>query len=55
VDDLSRSGVLDLLLRDIARKRLDPYSVADKVVDHKFAFRLREESGKAKANRKTRT
>ena len=54
VDDLSRSGVLDLLLRDIARKRLDPYSVADQVVDHRFAFRLREESGKGKANRKNR-
>lgn len=38
VDDLSRHGILDGLVRDIARKTKDPYSVAEKVVDHSFAF-----------------
>ena len=52
--DLSRSGVLDAVLRDIAEKRLDPYSVADKVVDHRFAFPLGEKSGKGKGSRRRR-
>ena len=51
MDDLSRSGVLDAVLLDIAEKRLDPYSVADKVVDHRFAFPLGEKSGKGKGSR----
>jgi len=51
MDDLSRSGVLDAVLRDIAEKRLDPYSVADKVVDHRFAFPLGKKSGKGKRSR----
>jgi LAO/AO transport system kinase len=55
VDDLSRSGVFDLLLRDIARKSRDPYSVADQVVDHKFAFPLTDESGKGKESKRRRT
>jgi LAO/AO transport system kinase len=54
VDDLSRSGVLDLLLRDIAQKSRDPYSIADQVVDHRFAFPLTEEPGKGKGERKRR-
>jgi LAO/AO transport system kinase len=54
LDDLSRSGVLDAILRDIAEKRLDPYSVADKVVDHRFAFPLREKSEKGKGSRRSR-
>jgi LAO/AO transport system kinase len=52
--DLSRSGVLDAVLRDIAEKRLDPYSVADKVVNHRFAFPLGEKSGKGKGSRRRR-
>ena len=54
VDDLSRSGVLDSVLRDIAEKKLDPYSVADKVVDHRFAFPLGEKSGKGRGSRRGR-
>ena len=50
VDDLSREGVLDPLLRDIARKSRDPYSVAEKVVDHQFAVHLKEK-GKKKGSR----
>ncbi len=52
VDDLSRGGVLDLLLREIAQKSRDPYSIADQVVDHRFAFPLAGESGKGKKDRR---
>ncbi|HEU5361510.1 MAG TPA: methylmalonyl Co-A mutase-associated GTPase MeaB [Candidatus Deferrimicrobiaceae bacterium] len=53
VDDLAREGVLDPLLRDIARKTRDPYSIAEKVVDHRFTFHLTEE-GKGKGDRERR-
>ncbi|MGB3095870.1 MAG: methylmalonyl Co-A mutase-associated GTPase MeaB [Candidatus Deferrimicrobiaceae bacterium] len=52
VDDLSRDGVLDLLLQDIARKIRDPYSIAEQVVDHKFGFHLTEGARKGKGNRR---
>jgi LAO/AO transport system kinase len=54
MDDLSRSRVLDAVLREIAEKRLDPYSVADIVVDHRFAFPLGEktEQGKKRGRRR---
>jgi LAO/AO transport system kinase len=52
VDDLSRDGVLDLLLQDIARKIRDPYSIAEQVVDHKFGFPLAEGARKGKGNRR---
>lgn len=42
VEDLSRDEVLDGLLRDIAQKNRDPYSIADKVVDHRFDLHLKE-------------
>jgi len=42
VEDLSRNGVLDLLLGEIAEKHRDPYSVAERVVDHRFSFPLSE-------------
>ena len=48
VDDLSREGVLDLLVRDIARKDRDPYSVAERVGDHTFGFSLRRGSKKGR-------
>jgi LAO/AO transport system kinase len=54
MDDLSGSGVLDTVLRGIAEKKLDPYSVADKVVDHRFSFPLGEKSGKGKGSRRRR-
>ncbi len=53
VDDLSRDGVLDLLLQDIARKVRDPYSIAEQVVDHKFAFSLTEGTRKGKGSRRS--
>ena len=53
VDDLDRHGLLDRLLDEIARKRKDPYSVAEKVVDHSFAFRLLQEQ-RAAGKRKKR-
>ena len=42
VDDLSRDGVLDRLIQDIARKIRDPYSIAEQVGDHRFDFPLTE-------------
>ncbi len=47
VDDLARHGLLDPLLDAIARKRQDPYSVVEKIIDHSFAFRLLEENRRA--------
>ena len=38
----------------IAQKSRDPYSIADQVVDHRFAFPLTEEPGKGKGERKRR-
>jgi len=51
VEDLSRNGVLDLLLGEIAEKHRDPYSVAERVVDHRFGFPLSEGEGKGKERR----
>jgi len=51
VDDLSREGVLELLVQDIARKDRDPYTIAEQVGDHKFGFSLRKGSGKGKRTR----
>ena len=45
VEDLSRNGVLEILLGEIAEKHRDPYSVAERVVDHKFDFPLSEKEG----------
>ena len=51
VEDLSQNGVLDLLLGEIAEKHRDPYSVAERVVDHRFGFPLSEGEGKGKGRR----
>jgi LAO/AO transport system kinase len=40
VSDLTSHGLLEPLLADLARKRKDPYSISEKVVDHRFALRL---------------
>ncbi len=40
IGDLDAHGLLDSILSDIARKKRDPYSIVDKVVDHRFAFHL---------------
>jgi LAO/AO transport system kinase len=40
VSDLSSHGLLEPLLADLARKRKDPYSISEKVVDHSFALHL---------------
>ncbi len=50
--DLSRGGVLDLLLQDIARKDRDPYSIAEQVGDHTFGFPLARGTGKGKGRRR---
>jgi LAO/AO transport system kinase len=52
VDDLSRDGVLDRLLQDIACKIRDPYSIAEQVGDHKFGFPLTEGERKGKGSRR---
>jgi len=38
VADLDAHGLLDPLLADMAKKRKDPYSISEKVVNHSFAF-----------------
>jgi len=40
VSDLDTHGLLDPLLSDMAKKRKDPYSISEKVIDHSFAFHL---------------
>src|SRR5512134_2522300 len=55
LDDLARHNLLEPLLADIARKKRDPYSVAEKVIDHSFAYHLmREGNGRpARKGKKT--
>jgi LAO/AO transport system kinase len=50
VDDLASHDLLEPLIEEIARKRTDPYSVVEKVVDHSFAFHLME--GERRTGRK---
>jgi LAO/AO transport system kinase len=38
VSDLDAHGLLDPLLADMAKKRKDPYTISEKVVNHSFAF-----------------
>ncbi len=40
VSDLDTHGLLDPLLSDMAKKRKDPYTISEKVVNHSFAFHL---------------
>ncbi len=40
VEDLARHDLFDPILDDIAKKRKDPYTIVEKVVDHSFAFNL---------------
>jgi LAO/AO transport system kinase len=54
VSDLERSGLLEPLLDEISRKRKDPYSVVEKIVDHSFAFHLLEGKGRAASGGKKR-
>lgn len=46
VEDLRRHGLFDSLVRDIAEKERDPYTVAEKVVDHRFAVHFLETESK---------
>lgn len=40
VADLERHGLLDPLLSEMAGKRTDPYTISEKVVDHRFEMHL---------------
>jgi LAO/AO transport system kinase len=40
VSDLDAHGLLEPLLADMARKRKNPYTISEKVIDHSFAFHL---------------
>ena len=54
VSDLDAHGLLDPLLADMAKKRKDPYTISEKVVNHSFAFHFlnsgKKESIKGKGN-----
>ena len=54
VEDLRKHGLFESLVRDIAAKRLDPYTVAEKVVDHRFAHHFLETDANKKAKRRRR-
>ncbi len=54
VSDLERNGLLEPLLDEISRKRTDPYSVVEKIVDHSFAFHLLEGRGRSGSRGKKR-
>jgi len=54
IADLEGHGLLEPILSDIASKKRDPYSVAERVVDHRFAFNLLNDA-KAAAARPRRT
>ncbi len=55
VGDLEGNGLLDPILSDIAAKKQDPYSIAEKVVDHRFAFHLLNGPKRAAPRRRRRT
>ena len=52
VSDLDVNGILEPLLADMARKRKDPYTISEKVIDHSFALHflngVKRGSGKGK-------
>lgn len=56
VADLDAHGLLEPLLAEMARKRKNPYTISEKVVDHSFAFHLmngrKRPSAKGKGGRR---
>ena len=53
VADLREHGLLETLVREIAEKKRDPYTVAEKVVDHRFAHHFLEGEPKGPGKRGT--
>jgi len=53
VEDLRGHGLFDSLVRDIAEKKRDPYTVSEKVVDHRFAFHFLESDPKGTGRKGT--
>ncbi|HBO69318.1 MAG TPA: methylmalonyl Co-A mutase-associated GTPase MeaB [Deltaproteobacteria bacterium] len=51
VADLRGHGLLESLVRDIAEKKRDPYTVAEKVIDHRFEHRFLEAESKGSGKR----
>ena len=45
VCDLERHDLLERILDEISRKRTDPYSIVEKIVDHSFALHLLKGTG----------
>ncbi len=54
IGDLEGHGLLEPILADIASKKRDPYSVAERVVDHRFALNLLNDARGGAAARKKR-
>ncbi len=54
IGDLEGHGLLEPILSDIASKKRDPYSVAERVVDHRFALNLLNDARAAAAGRRRR-
>jgi len=47
VDDLIDAGLYDRIVEEIAKKETDPYTVVERIVDHRFAFHLETDEEKS--------
>jgi len=48
VDDLVDAGLYDRIVDEIAKKETDPYTVVERIVDHRFAFHLENDNDEEK-------